>query len=144
MKKLSAICLFAVGMMLVGGTIPSARAHCIRMTNFCDTIQLSNDLVEGGHLYGKWDWMCAGAGVSVYGNGGTTIEVGTRPASGTETYPYTVYFIFDKSTRLFDLIATDGNTTFLLRTAEPWTNSGGSCGLASPHPSSKGPSIMGR
>jgi hypothetical protein len=141
MKKLSAISILAVGLVIVGGTSVPAHAHCIRMTNFCDTIQLSNDLVKGGHMYGKWDWMCNGEATSVYGpKGSATLEVGTRP----DTFPYTVTFIFDKATKLFDLVATDGNSVFLLRSAEPWTNTGGSCGLAGPHSRSKGPSTLGR
>jgi len=144
MKKLSVLATLAVAIMFLGSRATPAHALCIHLANFCDTVQLSNDVIEGGHMFGKWDWMCVGVGTSVSGTKSAKITVGTRPVYGGYTFPYTTDFVFSKATKLFELVATDGNSTFFLRSGEPWTNSGGSCGLAGPHPRFSGPSTVGR
>src|SRR5580765_1222992 len=100
MKKLSVLATLAVAIMFLGSRATPAHALCIHLANFCDTVQLSNDVIEGGHMFGKWDWMCVGVGTSVSGTKSAKITVGTRPVYGGYTFPYTTDFVFSKATKL--------------------------------------------
>lgn len=144
MKKFAICTVLALSVILYCGVATPAQAICIHFTNYCDSISLAGDPNEAGHLYGNWDWECGLGATSIYGANGKQINVGTRPvdlASGY-AFPYSAGFVFTKSTKLFDLIGTNGSTTLLFVLGSPWTTSG-SCSFAGSRDSGKR-STLGR
>jgi len=153
MKKL-AICALVLGLAAFAVPKSHAAQQCIHFTNFCDSIEIEQQTVNGefGIVYwGDWDWECTGDpnDTNIIGTNKAPalaqkkFALGTRPvdsSSGTDIpFAYSAMFVFNKVDHLFDLYGTLGDTdegggsAIPFQLAQPWTVTKGSCGYAAPN-----------
>ena len=125
-----------LGLLLMAISVPPAYAskrYCVHLTNFCETLQIST---SAHNSYGLWDVACDGTNLApVIGRASTGV---ITAAGHPEGFRYTHRFVFDRTTYLFNQLATDGTSIFAVRVNEPFTITKGACSVNNGKPSFTG------